>query len=103
MTGSKPRVRLHSRKRNSMKVVQAAEAQTTLPGLRAETATSHEPIRIVCDREHAVLIAEEDWRALQETLYLLSVPGMRESIRDGLETSISECSEKLEWRPLALA
>lgn len=80
-----------------MKVVQAAEAQTSLSVLIAETATSHEPIHIAGEREHAVLIAEEDWRAIQETLYLLSVPGMRESIRDGMETPLAKCSEKLEW------
>ena len=80
-----------------MKVVQAAEAQTSLSVLIAETATSHEPIHIAGGREHAVLIAEEDWRAIQETIYLLSIPGMRESIRDGMETPLSECSEKLEW------
>jgi PHD/YefM family antitoxin component YafN of YafNO toxin-antitoxin module len=44
-----------------------------------------------------VLIAEEDWRAIQETLYLLSIPGMRKSIRDGMETPLAKCSEKLEW------
>lgn len=80
-----------------MKVVQAAEAQTTLPGLMAETAQSHEPIQIAGEREHSVLIAEEDWRAIQETLYLLSVPGMRESIREGLETPLAECADKLDW------
>ena len=80
-----------------MKVVQAAEAQINLSVLIAETATSNEPIQIAGDREHAVLIAEEDWRAIQETLYLLSIPGMRESIREGLETSLAECSENLEW------
>ncbi len=80
-----------------MKVVQAAEAQTTLPGLITETATSHEPIHIAGEREHAVLIAQEDWQAIQETIYLLSIPGMRESIRNGMETPLAECSEKLEW------
>lgn len=80
-----------------MKVVQAAEAQTMLPGLIAELATSHEPIHIAGEREHAVLVAEEDWRAIQETLYLLSVPGMRESIHDGLKTPLAECSETVEW------
>ncbi|MEP7338715.1 MAG: type II toxin-antitoxin system Phd/YefM family antitoxin [Acidobacteriota bacterium] len=80
-----------------MKVVQAAEAQTSLSVLIAETATSHEPIHIAGEHEHAVLIAEEDWRAIQETIYLLSVPGMRESIRDGMETPLAKCSEKLEW------
>jgi len=44
-----------------------------------------------------VLISEEDWEAIQETLYLLSVPGMRESIREGMNTPVEECDEELEW------
>jgi PHD/YefM family antitoxin component YafN of YafNO toxin-antitoxin module len=44
-----------------------------------------------------VLIAENDWRSIQETLYLLSIPGMRESIREGLNTPVEECSDKLDW------
>jgi PHD/YefM family antitoxin component YafN of YafNO toxin-antitoxin module len=44
-----------------------------------------------------VLISEEDWQAIQETLFLLSVPGMRESIREGMETSAEECAEDLRW------
>ena len=45
----------------------------------------------------AVLLDEDDWRAIQETLYLLSIPGMRDSIKEGLEISLNECSEELGW------
>ena len=43
------------------------------------------------------LISEQDWDAIQETLYLMSIPGMRESIKDGLETPVEECAEELDW------
>jgi antitoxin YefM len=60
-----------------------------------QAAESHEPVRITGENEEAVLIAEEDWRAVQETLYLLSIPGMRESIREGLATPVEACSKGL--------
>jgi antitoxin YefM len=46
---------------------------------------------------NAVLLAEADWNAINETLHLLSMPGMRESIREGLETSIEECDREIDW------
>jgi len=72
------------------------EAQELLPNLIEETAISHQPI-LITGSHNAVLIAAEDWTAIQETLYLLSIPGMRESIREGLETSIGDCSSEIEW------
>ncbi len=62
-----------------------------------ETAESHQPIVIMGKRNKAVLVSEEDWSAIQETLYLLSVPGMRESIREGMDTPVEECDEELDW------
>jgi PHD/YefM family antitoxin component YafN of YafNO toxin-antitoxin module len=62
-----------------------------------EAAASHEPIQITGRRSNAVLIAEEDWRSIQETLYLVSIPGMRESIRKGLKTPLKKCARKLNW------
>jgi len=62
-----------------------------------DQAASHEPVQIMGKRANAVLIAEEDWRAIQETLYLLSTPGMRESIRKGLKTPVKKCLTKLKW------
>lgn len=62
-----------------------------------EAAASHEPIQITGKRNNAVLLSEEDWRSIQETLYLLSIPGMRESIRQGLQEPLSKTSKNLTW------
>ena len=80
-----------------MTTIKATEARAQLYRLLDETAETHEPIQITGKRTNAVLISEEDWRAIQETLYLLSVPGMRESIRKGLKTPVEKCSEKPGW------
>lgn len=80
-----------------MTMLTVSEARSGLYKLLDKTAESHEPIQITGKRHNAVLIAEDDWRAINETLYLLSVPKMRESIREGLETSLKKCSKKLEW------
>lgn len=80
-----------------MKTITVTNARSNLYKLMDETSSEHEPIYITGKRSNAVLISEEDWRAVQETLYLLSIPGMRESIRKGMETSVDECSEEIEW------
>ena len=56
----------------------------------------HEPIHITGKRGNAVLVAEADWRAIQETLYLVSIPGMRESIRQGMEEQVANCSREID-------
>jgi len=80
-----------------MTVLTASEARAKLYKLLDEAAASHHPIQITGKRASAVLISEEDWRAIQETLYLLSVPKMRESIRKGLKTPVEKCAENLKW------
>lgn len=80
-----------------MPVIKATDARSKLYRLIDEVSSSHNPITITGKRGNAVLISEDDWRAIQETLYLLSIPGMRESIRKGLETPIEECEEQLDW------
>ena len=80
-----------------MPSINATEARSRLYKLLDEIAESHEPILITGKRANAVLIAENDWRSIQETLYLLSIPGMRESIREGLSTTVEECSDRLDW------
>ena len=80
-----------------MTTLTASEARSKLYRLIDEAASTHTPILITGKRSNAVLIAEEDWRAIQETLYLLSIPGMRESIREGLNMTIEECAKDLEW------
>lgn len=80
-----------------MTTLSATEARKCLYSLVDDVAESHDPVQIVGKRHSAVLIAEDDWRAIQETLYLTSVPGMRESIQDGIKSPIEECDEELEW------
>ncbi|WP_333878367.1 type II toxin-antitoxin system Phd/YefM family antitoxin [Methylobacter sp.] len=80
-----------------MQTLSASEARANLYRLIDDAATSHEPVVITGKRNNAILIAEEDWSAIQETLYLLSVPGMRESIHDGMNTAVSECEKELDW------
>ncbi len=80
-----------------MKTITASKARATLYRLLDEAASSHEPIHITGKRNNVVLISEEDWNSVQETLYLLSIPGMRESIREGMETPLEDTSEESGW------
>ncbi len=80
-----------------MQIYNVTEARSSLYKLIDQTADSHDPIVITGKRNNAVLLSEDDWSAINETLYLLSTPGMRESIREGLDADISECSDKLDW------
>ena len=75
-----------------MKAVTTAEAKSNLSALLKEASVSHEPIQIKGRTTRGVLISAEDWSAIQETLYLLSIPGMRESIVAGMKTPIGKCS-----------
>ena len=80
-----------------MNILNVTEARAKLYTLIDETAASHQPVIITGKRGNAVLVSEEDWNAISETLYLLSVPGMRESIKEGMEQDLSECSKELDW------
>ncbi|MFZ3044853.1 MAG: type II toxin-antitoxin system Phd/YefM family antitoxin [Desulfatirhabdiaceae bacterium] len=80
-----------------MPTLSATEARTKLYNLIDLTSSSHEPILITGKRGNAVLISEDDWRSIQETLYLLNIPGMRDAIREGMATPIEECTEELDW------
>jgi antitoxin YefM len=80
-----------------MTTLTASQARTELYKLLDKVAVSHEPIQITGKRNNAVLISEEDWSAIKETLYLLSIPRMRESIKKGLKTPLKECSREVEW------
>ncbi len=80
-----------------MQIYNATEARSSLYKLIDQTADSHDPIVITGKRNNAVLLSEGDWSAINETLYLLSAPNMRESIREGLDADVSECSDKLDW------
>ncbi len=80
-----------------MTILNATEARSKLYSLIDETANTHQPIVITGKRGNAVLVSEEDWNAISETLHLLSVPGMRESIKEGMSQDLSECSKELDW------
>jgi antitoxin YefM len=80
-----------------MTSLSVTEARAKLYQLLDEAAASHEPIQITGKRSNAVLIAEEDWRSIQETLYLISIPGMRDSIRDGLAEPLEAASKDPGW------
>ncbi len=80
-----------------MPVHSASSARANLYRLIDEAAETHEPVLITGKRHNAVLVSEEDWSAIQETLYLLSLPGMRESIKTGMAVPIDECNEEPGW------
>ncbi len=80
-----------------MKTIPVTRARESLYRLIDEVADSSEPVTIHGLRSDAVLVSADDWRAIQETLHLLSIPGMRESIREGMATPPEECSPDLDW------
>ena len=80
-----------------MKTLSATQARKEIYRLLDEASETHEPIQITGKRANAVLISEDDWRSIQETLYLSSIPGMQESIIEGLQTPIEETDEELDW------
>lgn len=75
----------------------ASQARVELYHLLDEVAESHEPVVITGKRNNGVLLSEDDWKSIQETLYLTSIPGMRESIKKGLKAPLNQCSKKLTW------
>ncbi len=80
-----------------MQTLTVSEARANLYRIIDQAAESHQPIAITGKRANAVLLSAEDWSAIQETLYLLGVPGMRESILKGMATPIEECGKELDW------
>ncbi len=75
----------------------ATEARKHLYSLVDRVQESHEPIQITGKRGAAVLVSQEDWDAVQETLYLVSIPGMRESILEGMAAPVSDLEDELDW------
>jgi len=80
-----------------MTTISATEARRQLYKLLDDVSQSHEPVQITGKRGNAVLVSEDDWRAVQETLYLVSIPGMRESILEGMATPTDELDHELDW------
>jgi antitoxin YefM len=82
---------------SGMTSLPVTQARSRLYQLLDEAADSHEPIQITGKRSNAVLVTEDDWRSIQETLYLISIPGMRDSIRKGMAEPLSKTSTKPGW------
>lgn len=80
-----------------MSTLSVTEARSNFYGLIAQVNESHEPITITGKKGNAILIAEDDWSAINETLTLLSIKGMRESIVEGLQTSVNDCDKNFNW------
>ena len=80
-----------------MTTITTSQARAQLFQLVDASVISHKPIQITGRRSSAVLVSSEDWEAIQETLYLLSVPGMRESLQKGMSTPLNKCSKRLPW------
>ena len=80
-----------------MKSIPVTQARKDIYRLLESVETEHQPIQITGKQNNAVLVSESDWLAIQETLHLLSIPGMRESIREGLDTSFDDCDEEPDW------
>jgi len=80
-----------------MTILNASDARANLYRLIDQTNESHEPVIISGKRNNAILLSEDDWNAIQETLYLTSIPGLRESIVEGMKEPLSESSKELDW------
>lgn len=78
-----------------MTAVSLSEARKRLSDLIDDVARSHEPLHIVGKNRSGVLLSEEDWRSIRETLYLSSIPGIRQSIVEGLATPVEDCTEDI--------
>jgi antitoxin YefM len=83
--------------RMSMSALSASEARKRLYTLVDEVKETHQPVQIIGKRNSAILVSEDDWRAIEETLYLAAIPGMRQSIIKGLKTPVEKCSEDIDW------
>ena len=80
-----------------MRILTASAARANLYRLIDQAAESHQPIVICGKKTSAVLVSSEDWVAIQETLFLLSVPGMRESIMAGMAEPLASAATELNW------
>ena len=80
-----------------MKSIKATNARKQIYKLIEETVNTNTPIQISSKNGNVIMISEADWNSIQETLYLISIPGIRESIIEGLNTPIEDCVEELNW------
>ena len=80
-----------------MTTLTTTEASKRLDEVLDDLAESHEAVQIAGQRHSGVLVSEDNWRAIQETLYLTGIPGVKESIVDGLRTPVEQCVKELDW------
>lgn len=80
-----------------MNTLTASQARSDIYRLIDQAAESHQPIVITGKRSNAVLVSEEDWSAIQETLYLLAIPGLRESVKETLAEPLFKSQRALKW------
>ena len=80
-----------------MQTVNVIDARAKLAELVEQVSMSHQPQVIASERNRAVLVCEGDWNALNESLHLMSVAGLRESLREGMEAPLNDCSRELDW------
>jgi len=79
------------------KVMSVSEVRANIYNVMDETAQTHEPILITGKRNNVVMVSQEDWNAIEETLYLNSIPNMTSSIKEAMEEDDSEFSQNIEW------
>ena len=79
------------------KIMSASQARADIYNLMDETAQTHEPILITGKRNNVVMISQEDWNAIEETIYLNSIPNMANSIQEAMNADDSEFSEDIQW------
>ncbi len=79
------------------KVMTVSQARANIYKIMDETSQTHQPIMITGKRNNVVMISEEDWNAIEETLYLNSITGMANSIKEAMNAPDSEFSEDIEW------
>ena len=82
-----------------MSAINITNARKELYNLVEDVNLYSEPTLIVSKKGNAVLVSENDWNAIQETIYLNSIPGIVESIKEGMDTAIEDCvpEEDVEW------
>jgi prevent-host-death family protein len=79
------------------KVMSVSQVRADIYNVMDETAQTHEPILITGKRNNVVMLSQEDWNAIEETLYLNSIPNMASSIQESMSADDSEFSEDIEW------
>jgi antitoxin YefM len=80
-----------------MPVLNVKNVKENLDAILETIQDTYEPLIIAGEKHSAVLVSEDVWRSIEETLYLSSIPGMKESIINGMREKIEECASTIEW------